>query len=109
MTDYKFKKPEMGKKATESFQNMEKKFTEKFLEPDATKESGYTLKTGKLGETVTNSFKKIEDAAVNGYQKMEDTAVNGYKKIEEKFTETFLEPVESTEVEVEEENTETEE
>lgn len=107
MTDYKFKKTELGKKASESFENMEKKFTDKFLEPDESKESGYTIKTGKLGETVSNSFKKIEDAAVNGYQKMEDTAVNGYKKIEEKFTETFLEPVESTEVE--EENTKTEE
>lgn len=45
--------------------------------------SEYRLKTGKIGEKVTSTYKKIEN-----------TVVDGYKKIEDSFVDTFLEKVE---------------
>ena len=67
------------------------------------KMSEYKLKTGKIGDKVTGTYKKIEDTFVGGYHKIEDTFVGGYKKIEDKFVDTFLEKVKN-----EEKNDETE-
>lgn len=55
--------------------------------------SEYKLKTGKVGEAVVRTYKKIEDTVVGGYKKIEDGVVGGYKKIEGAFVETFLEQV----------------
>lgn len=55
--------------------------------------SEYKLKTGKVGEAVVGTYKKIEDTVVGGYKKIEDGVVGGYKKIEGAFVETFLEKV----------------
>ena len=57
------------------------------------KMSEYKLKTGKVGEAVVGTYKKIEDTVVGGYKKIEDGVVGGYKKIEGAFVETFLEKV----------------
>lgn len=59
--------------------------------------SEYKLKTGKVGEKVVNTYKKIEDTVVGGYQKIEDIVVGGYKKIEDSFVDTFLEKAEGGE------------
>ena len=56
--------------------------------------SEYKLKTGKVGEAVVGTYKKIEDTVVGGYKKLEDGIVGSYKKIEDAFVETFLEKVE---------------
>lgn len=58
--------------------------------------SEYKLKTGKLGDAVVNTYKKIETTVVDGYKKIEDGFVGGYKKIEDGFVETFLEKKEET-------------
>lgn len=50
--------------------------------------SEYKLKTGKVGEKVVSTYKKIED-----------TVVNGYKKIEEAFVNKFLEKVDDDSIE----------
>jgi hypothetical protein len=89
MTDYKLKTPEFGKKASESIHNLEKNFTDKFLEPNTNSEFKYTLKTGKLGQKFVKVYKKIENTFVNRYQKIED-----------KFVDAFLEPVEPKIVDV---------
>lgn len=83
----------------------------------------YRMKTGKLGEKVVKTAKKVEDAfvdtfleedennpsgysmktgkmaerATSAYKKIEDTVVGGYKKIEDAFVDTFLEKVEEEE------------
>lgn len=44
----------------------------------------YKLKTGKMAEKATDTYKKIED-----------TVVGSYKKIEDAFVDTFLEKVEN--------------
>lgn len=46
------------------------------------KEKKYTLKRGKVGQTV-----------IDTYQKIEDTVVGSYKKIETAFVDRFLEEV----------------
>lgn len=56
--------------------------------------SEYKLKTGKVGEAVVGTYKKIEDGVVGSYKKIEDGIVGSYKKIEDAFVETFLEKVE---------------
>ncbi|MBQ8574654.1 MAG: hypothetical protein IJ447_01240 [Clostridia bacterium] len=82
--------------------------------------SEYRLKTGKIGDKVVKTYKKIEDKfvdtflqedennptgyslkctktaekATKAYKKIEDTVVGSYQKIEDKFVETFLEKVE---------------
>ena len=79
--------------------------------------SEYKLKTGKLGDKVIGTYRKVEDAFVDrflekdpndpgvlrmkpgklgkavmqGYQTMEDTVVGAYKKVEDAFVDTFLE------------------
>jgi len=82
--------------------------------------SEHKLKTGKVGEKVVGTYKKIEESfvdsflekdesesgytlktgktaenVVNSYKSIEDTVVGAYKKIEDQFVETFLEEVET--------------
>ena len=51
----------------------------------------YKLKTGKVGDAVIGTYKKIENGVVDGYQAIEDAVVGTYKKIEGKFVDRFLE------------------
>ena len=51
----------------------------------------YKLKTGKEGDAVIGTYKKIENGVVDGYQAIEDAVVGTYKKIEGKFVDRFLE------------------
>lgn len=51
----------------------------------------YKLKTGKAGDAVIGTYKKIENGVVDGYQAIEDAVVGTYKKIEGKFVDRFLE------------------
>lgn len=90
MAEYRLK---TGKNVVDSYKKVEEKFTEKFLEKDESSETGYTLKTGKVGEAVVGAYKKIENGVVGGYKKIETGVVGGYKKIENKFVDTFLEEV----------------
>lgn len=73
--------------------------------------SDYKMKTGKLGEKVVETYKKVENAFVGAflnedgsmktggmadkttaaYQKIEDAVVGSYKKVEGAFVDTFLE------------------
>lgn len=53
----------------------------------------YRLKTGKIGESVTGAYQKIEDGVTGAYKKIEDGVVGAYKKVENKFVDTFLEKV----------------
>ena len=79
--------------------------------------SEHKLKTGKLGDKVIGTYRKVEDAFVDrflekdpndpgvlrmkpgklgkavmqGYQTMEGTVVGAYKKVEDAFVDTFLE------------------
>lgn len=80
MSEYKLKTGRIGKKVTEAYKGAEEKFTDSFLEKDASKPSGYALKTGGMADKATAAYKNIEDAVVGSY-----------KKIEEKFVDTFLE------------------
>ena len=50
----------------------------------------YKLKTGKVGDAVIGTYKKIENGVVDGYQAIEDAVVGTYKKIEGKFVDRFL-------------------
>ncbi|MBR2130970.1 MAG: hypothetical protein IJ955_00280 [Oscillospiraceae bacterium] len=49
-----------------------------------------SLKTGKIGETVTEGFQKIEDGVVGGYKKIEDGVVEGFNKVSDKFVEKLF-------------------
>ena len=60
------------------------KVSERFLEEDG------SLKTGKIGETVAEGFKKIEDGVVGGYKKIEDGVVDGFGKVNDKFIEKLF-------------------
>ena len=51
----------------------------------------YKLKTGKVGDAVIGTYKKIENGVVDGCQAIEDAVVGTYKKIEGKFVDKFLE------------------
>ena len=46
--------------------------------------------TGKMAETVTDGYKKIETGVVEGYKKIEKGVVDGYKKVEDKFVDLYL-------------------
>ena len=74
----------ISENVTEHYQKIEDKFTEKFLEEDG------SLKTGKVGETVVDGFKKIEDGVVGGYKKIETGVVDGFDKVSDKFVETLF-------------------
>ena len=69
---------------TEGYKKIEDKFTEKFLEEDG------SLKTGKIGETVTEGFQKIENGVVSGYKKIEEGVVEGFGKVSDKFVEKLF-------------------
>lgn len=68
----------------DTYQKIEGKFCEKFLEEDG------SLKTGKIGEAVTEGYKKIEDGVVSGYKKIEDGVVEGFCKVSDKFAEKLF-------------------
>ena len=44
----------------------------------------------KMGETVTEGYKKIEDGVVGGYKKIEDGVVEGFNKVNDKFIEKLF-------------------
>ena len=44
----------------------------------------------KMGEAVTEGYKKIEDGVVGGYKKIEDGAVGGFRKISDFFIKKFF-------------------
>lgn len=46
--------------------------------------------TGKMVESVTDGYKKIETGVVEGYKKIEKGVVDGYKKVEDKFVDLYL-------------------
>lgn len=68
----------------ESYKKIENKFSEKFLEEDG------SLKTGRIGEAVTEGFRKIEDGVVSGYKKIEEGVVEGFGKVSDKFVEKLF-------------------
>lgn len=98
-TEFKLKTGKVGEKVVEAYKDIEKKFTDTFLEKDESIESGYTVKTGKTADTVVDVYKKIENEVVGGYKKIEDCVVGSYKKIEDKFVDAFLEKVEDKDIE----------
>ena len=65
----------------EGYKKIEDKFSEKFLDEDG------SLKTGKVGEAVTEGFQKIEDGVVSGYKKIEEGVVEGFSKVTDKIVE----------------------
>lgn len=93
MSEYKLKIGKTGQKAIDTCQKIEDKFVDTFLEKD---EDGYSMKAGKVGESVVNGYRKIGDGVVGGYRAFEDGVVNGYKKVEGKFVNAFLEEVDDS-------------
>lgn len=51
----------------------------------------YHIKPGKIGNTLIDTYYKIENGVVGTYKKIEDGAVGTYKKIETAFVDRFLE------------------
>ena len=45
---------------------------------------------GKIAETVTEGFRKIEDGVVGGYRKIEDGVVDGFNKMTDRVVDQFL-------------------
>ena len=74
MRKYALKPGKLGRTVIATYQNIEDKFVDTFLEKDG------SLKTGGMAEKI---------AAV--YHRIEDTVVGGYKKIENAFVDAFLE------------------
>lgn len=72
------------KTVVETYQKIEDKFAEKFLNQDG------TLKTGKIGEGVAEGYKKIEDGVTEGYKKIEDGVVSGFEKISDRFIDVLF-------------------
>lgn len=77
MAEYRLKPGKIGEKVVGAYENIEKKFTDAFLNEDG------SLKTNGVAEKVTDAYQKIEDGVVGTYKKVEDS-----------FVETFLEKVE---------------
>lgn len=79
---------DMAEKITGSvvgtYQKIEDKFCERFLEEDG------SLKTGKLGEAVTEGYRKIEGGVVGGYKKIEGGVVVGFCKVNDKIVEKLF-------------------
>lgn len=69
---------------TGAYQKIEDKFSEKFLEEDG------SLKTGKIGESVTEGYRKIEEGVVSGYKKIEDGVVGGFNAVNDKMIEKLF-------------------
>ena len=44
----------------------------------------------KMGEAVTEGYKKIEDGVVSGYKKIEDGVVEGFGRVSDKFVEKLF-------------------
>lgn len=74
----------IAKTVTEGYKKIEDKFTETFLEEDG------SLKTGKIGEAVTEGFQKIEDGVVSGYKKIESGVVEGFEKVSDKVIDVLF-------------------
>lgn len=74
MSEYRIKPGKIGKALMGAYKGIEEKFVDTFLEEDG------SLKTGGVGEKVTDSYKSVENAVVSGYQ-----------KVEHAFVDTFLE------------------
>lgn len=89
MSEYRLKPGKIGKKIINTYQNIEDKFVDTFLEEDG------SLKTGGMAEKATNAYQKIEDGVVGGYKKIENGVVGSYKKIENAFVDAFLEKTDS--------------
>lgn len=53
MEGYQIKPGKIGAKIIGAYGNIEKKFTDAFLEADESSESGYRLKTGNAGDAAT--------------------------------------------------------
>lgn len=54
----------------------------------------YKLKVGKIGQSIIDTYKKIESATVGTYKGVENYVVDAYKAIETAFVDRFLEKVE---------------
>ena len=74
----------IAQSATQNYRKIEDKFTETFLEEDG------SLKTGKIGDTVVEGYKKIEAGVVEGYKKIETSVVQGFQKVSDKFVEKLF-------------------
>ena len=79
MSEYRLKPGKVGKKIMATYQNVEDKFVETFLNEDG------SMKTGGMAEKVTAAYHKIENTVVGGYEKVEDA-----------FVEAFLEKADSS-------------
>lgn len=66
----------------DGYKKIEEKFTDTFLEKDENSPTGYSLKTGKTAEKVTDAYQKIEDGVVGMYKRIENAFVD--KFLEEK-------------------------
>lgn len=82
MSEYRIKPGKIGEKVIETYEKVEKKFTETFLNEDG------SMKTGGMAEKATSAYKKIEEGVVGTYKKVEDA-----------FVDSFLEKTEETEEE----------
>lgn len=82
MSEYHIKPGKIGEKVIETYEKVEKKFTETFLNEDG------SMKTGGMAEKATSAYKKIEEGVVGTYKKVEDA-----------FVDSFLEKTEETEEE----------
>ena len=78
MAEYRLKPGKVGEKVIGTYEKVEKKFKDAFLEEDAVSDSGYRLKTGKTGESVKGAYKKIEDGVVGADKKVEDAFVDAF-------------------------------
>ena len=74
MSEYRIKPGKIGKALMGAYKGIEEKFVDTFLEEDG------SLKTGGVGEKVTDAYKSVENAVVSGYQ-----------EVEHAFVDTFLE------------------
>lgn len=77
MDEYRMKAGKIGEKIIGTYEKVEKKFTDTFLNEDG------SMKTGGMAQKATAAYQKIEDGVVGAYQKVEDA-----------FVDTFLEKVE---------------
>ena len=72
MSEYKLKPGKVAEKIIDTYQKVEDKFTDTFLD-----EKG-RLKGGAVGEAVNNAYQKVEDAVVSGYKKVENAFVDAF-------------------------------
>ena len=80
MAEYKLKTGKLGEKVVKAYGKTEQAFCDAFLEKDENSPSSYSLKAGRVGNTLLEANKRIEN-----------TVVGTYKKIEDAFVERFLE------------------